>query len=239
MSVNKDLVAGFYDKFSGHQEKVGVNSRHLMILDKLIEAGLQPHHQVLEIGCGIGAVSQLIAKKTKKGKILAVDISPKSIERARLLWKDIKNLNFEVSDMEEFYQKDTFYDFVVLPDVLEHIPVENHPSLFQTIKRHSHAHTTIFVHIPSPRFLEWMIRNEPKKLQVIDQALDSGELVKNASVSGFHLDKMETYSLFYLEKDYQYFVFRSDKPLEKVTHKNKWRVLKERITIKIRNGIFI
>src|SRR5690554_2673635 len=164
----KDKIVSFYDQFVHKQEKTGINSRHLSILDKLIKAGLSSHHQVLEIGSGIGTVSQLIARKTTKGRVLAVDISPESIQKARTLWKDQKNFSFEVSDMKEFDKSGQQFDFFVFPDVVEHIPVDQHDALFATVKRHAHPQSVIFIHIPAPRCLEWMIKNEPQKLQVID-----------------------------------------------------------------------
>lgn len=227
-------VAQFYDEFANNQIKIGVNSRHLSIIDKLIQSGLKPHHRVLEIGCGIGTVSHLIAKKTPKGKVLAVDISPKSIDQAKKTWSNLKNLTFEVSDMKDFQKEDETFDFVVLPDVLEHIPVSDHFPLFKTISRHSNSNTVIFIHIPAPRFLEWMIKHEPEKLQVIDQPLDTGELVKNISANGFYLEKMETYSVYYKENDYQYFVFQKSKPVSKIAHQNKWVILMTRIWIRIK-----
>src|SRR5690606_14378289 len=181
---DKDKVVSFYDQFADNQEKTGINSRHLSILDKLVSAGLSSHHHVLEVGCGIGTVSQLIAKVTKKGKVLAVDISPESIQKAKVLWKQQENLSFEVSDMMDFKKPGQQFDFFVFTDVLEHIPVEQHFQIFETIKKHAHEKSVIFIHIPSPRFLEWRIRNEPKKLQVIDQPLDSGQLIKAVTDNG-------------------------------------------------------
>lgn len=234
---NKDKVVSFYDQFAEKQEKTGINSRHLSILDKVKLAGLQVDHKILEVGCGIGTVSHLLATQVPKGKVLAVDISPESIEKAKLLWKDQKNLSFEVSDMSDFDKKGETFDFFVFPDVLEHIPVDQHFRLFQHIQKHSHPDSVIFIHIPAPRYLQWMIENEPAKLQVIDQPLDSGDLIKNITANGFFLEKMETYSLFFEEKDYQYFVFRASKPLQKSTPKNKWAVLKERIRIRLKYGL--
>lgn len=234
---NKDKVVSFYDQFAEKQEKTGINSRHLSILDKVKLAGLQSDHKILEVGCGIGTVSHLLATQVPKGKVLAVDISPESIEKAKLLWKDQKNLSFEVSDMSDFDKKGETFDFFVFPDVLEHIPVDQHFRLFQKIQKHSHSDSVIFIHIPAPRYLQWMIENEPAKLQVIDQPLDSGDLIKNITANGFYLEKMETYSLFFEEKDYQYFVFRAAKPLQKSTPKNKWAVLKERIRIRLKYGL--
>lgn len=234
---NENKVVSFYDQFAEKQEKTGINSRHLSILDKVVSAGLQSHHRVLEVGCGIGTVSSLLAKQVTKGEVLAVDISPESITKAQNLWKDQTNLKFEVSDMSDFDKGDQTFDFFVFPDVLEHIPVDEHQALFQKIKKHSHSDSVVFIHIPAPRYLQWMIENEPQKLQVIDQPLDSGDLIKSLTFAGFYLEKMETYSVFYKEKDYQYFVFRSSQPLHKSTPLSKWEVLKERFRIRLKYGL--
>ena len=82
-----------------------------------------------------------------------------------------------------------------------------------------------------------MIANQPEKLQVIDQPLDTGTLVQTLGASGFYLEKMETYALFFQEKDYQYFVFRANKSVQQSTAKSKWQVLKERILIRLKYGI--
>ncbi|SEG38550.1 class I SAM-dependent methyltransferase [Algoriphagus boritolerans] len=233
----KEEVVSFYDQFAEKQQKTGINSRHLSILDKVKAAGLKSNHKILEVGCGIGTVSYLLATQVPGGKVLAVDISPESIEKGKILWKAQTNLSFEVSDMSDFDKKGETFDFFVFPDVLEHIPVDQHPRLFQNISKHAHSDSVIFIHIPSPRYLQWMIENEPEKLQVIDQPLDSGDLIKSITNVGFYLEKMETYSLFFAEKDYQYFVFRAAKPLKSSTPLSKWTVLKERLRIRLKYGL--
>uniref|UniRef100_UPI0040495DD1 class I SAM-dependent methyltransferase n=1 Tax=Algoriphagus sp. TaxID=1872435 RepID=UPI0040495DD1 len=233
----QDKVVRFYNQFAEKQEKTGINSRHLSILDKAKQAGLASNHRVLEVGCGIGTVSHLLATQVPQGKVLAVDISPESIEKARMLWKKQGNLKFDVSDMSDFNLPGETFDFFVFPDVLEHIPVAQHARLFENIQRHAHADSVVLIHIPAPRYLEWMIGNQPEKLQVIDQPLDTGVLVQTLGAAGFYLEKMETYALFFEEKDYQYFVFRTKKPVQQSTEKSKWQVLKERIIIRLKYGI--
>ena len=233
----QDKVVRFYDQFAEKQEKTGINSRHLSILDKAKQAGLASNHRVLEVGCGIGTVSHLLATQVPQGKVLALDISPESIEKARVLWKKQGNLKFDVSDMSDFSLPGETFDFFVFPDVLEHIPVAQHARLFENIQRHAHADSVVLIHIPAPRYLEWMIGNQPEKLQVIDQPLDTGVLVQTLGAVGFYLEKMETYALFFEEKDYQYFVFRANKKVQQSTAKNKWKVLKERIIIRLKYRI--
>ena len=139
--------------------------------------------------------------------------------------------------MSDFSKPGETFDFFVFPDVLEHIPVAQHARLFENIQQHAHADSVVFVHIPAPRYLEWMIANQPEKLQVIDQPLDTGTLVQTLTTSGFYLEKMETYALFFKEKDYQYFVFRATKKLQQSTAKSKWEVLKERSIVRLKYGI--
>lgn len=237
MEINKENIVSFYDQFAEKQAKIGINSRHLSILDIVMEAGLAPTHSILEVGCGIGTVSHLLAYQVKKGEVLAVDISPESISKAKEIWKDQSNLQFEVSDMSDFDKPNKTFDFFVFPDVLEHIPLDQHSRLFQNIQKHSHSESVVIIHIPAPRYLKWMIENEPQKLQVIDQPLDSGDLIKSLTSAGFYLDKMETYSIFFKEKDYQYFVFRATKPLYQSTPRTKWNILKERIKIRAKYWI--
>ena len=76
----KEQVVIFYDQFAKKQEKTGINSRHLSILAKVKDAGLQASDRILEVGCGIGTVSHLLATQVPSGKVLAVDISPESID---------------------------------------------------------------------------------------------------------------------------------------------------------------
>ena len=63
---------------------------------------------ILEIGCGIGTFTHFIASKISTGKILAVDISPKSIDIARETYKNKSNMEFLVSDMSDFERNEKF-----------------------------------------------------------------------------------------------------------------------------------
>jgi ubiquinone/menaquinone biosynthesis C-methylase UbiE len=45
---------------------------------------LQPSHQVLEIGCGVGLMAEVISNKLENGKLVAMDKSSFMIEKAKL-----------------------------------------------------------------------------------------------------------------------------------------------------------
>jgi trans-aconitate 2-methyltransferase len=227
MGASRKDIVNFYDNYTQKQKRTGINIRHRTILKNLKDQGLSNTSKILEIGCGIGTVTRLIAKYASGGKVVAVDISPQSIEAARELHRDLSNVEFVVSDMSDFSHALRF-DFVVLPDVLEHIPVEQHKALFATLKKCVHAGSTILINIPDPHYLRWVHKNRPDLLQIIDQPLATNELLDAVYPSGFYLHSLNTYSLGILEGDYQSIVLKAERELEATTPKPKLsRIIQE------------
>ncbi|MFB9862561.1 class I SAM-dependent methyltransferase [Rufibacter immobilis] len=213
-------VSDFYDDYTEQQFKKGIHIRHRTILKNLKKAGLTAEAKVLEIGCGIGTVTHLLAKATPNGKVLAVDISPKSIDMARRFNQQFNHVEFQVSDMTDFNRPEKF-DFVVLPDVIEHIPLEQHPNLFQVIAQHLHENSTVAINIPHPLYLTWVREHQPELLQVIDQPIHSDELLRNTYAAGLYLHKLESYSLFTQVEDYQWILLKQRRVPETVASKSK------------------
>lgn len=200
-------VSDFYDEYTEQQFRKGIHIRHRTILQNLKKAGLKSTSKVLEIGCGIGTVTHLIAKATPNGKVLAVDISPKSIDMARHFNQRFNHVEFAVTDMTDFSRPEKF-DFVVLPDVIEHIPLEQHPHLFQVIAQHLHEGSTVAINIPHPVYQEWVKENRPELMQIIDQAISTDQLLVDTYKSGLYLSSLESYSLFMEEPDYQWILLK-------------------------------
>lgn len=231
VGYKKGEVVGFYDEYVRKQEKIGVNIRHRSIMYHLKRAGLRKNSTVLEIGCGIGTVTGLLAKSCSQGKVVAVDISPESIRRAEERLKNHKHVSFLVSDMSDFSSTDKF-DFVVLPDVLEHIPIEQHHQLFHTLNIHTHPASVVFIHIPDPRYLRWVKEHKPQLLQIIDQPLDTDKIIGNFYNNGFYIHTLKSYSLAVKGGDYQVIVLKKkDFPMQ-ADHfsklRNAWKEVKSR-----------
>lgn len=193
-------------------KKVGINKRHLTILKNLKQVGLQANSKVLEIGCGIGTVSQLILKHIPQGKLVGLDISPESIELAKQYNKSYAHAEFLVNDMSNFTHSLQF-DFVVFPDVLEHIPLEQHAHIFETIAKLTSPNAVVLINIPEPNHLNWLRKNHPDKLQIIDQSLSMQDLLNHAYPYGFKLYSMNSYSLFYAVHDYVSIVLKKNMEL--------------------------
>ena len=103
--------------------------------------------------------------------------------------------------MSDFDKEETF-DFIILPDVLEHIPVEQHPSLFRNLAKSLKKGGNILINIPHPKYIDYLQKHEPEKLQIVDQSLSADQLLNNAYASGLTLVSYHSYSIFNQANDY-------------------------------------
>lgn len=221
-------VSDWYDDFSTQQARMGINIRHRTILRNARRAGLRNGMRVLEIGCGIGTVTSLLAKANTKGFVLGVDISPKSIEHARRNLAKQKHVRFLVSDMSEFRETERF-DLVVLPDVIEHIPVEQHPALFATIAAHLAPNGRVLINVPNAELLMYMHKHEPQTLQVIDQPIHLDRLMGVVYDQGLVLEEMHGYGLRYDLAEYTSIVLRPSFTITTLPEKPKLRRIQEEL----------
>ena len=209
-------IEQFYDEYVQRQLKHGVNKRHHSILNKLKEAGLKNNHKVLEVGCGIGTFTGLLIKEVVHGKVVAMDISGASVKYASDN-NPYKNLKFVHADAANHDFGNQKFDVVVLPDVLEHIPIELHRQLFKKLSDVLNDGGFIFIHIPNPYYLKWCHENRPDLLQVIDQPITTDILVENTNCNNLYIDRLKTYSIWVTHGDYQVIVLR----------KNGWQDFKQ------------
>lgn len=109
-----------YEKSSAHQKEWGA---------KLIaELGLQGHEQVLDLGCGDGANTAMLAELVPRGRVLGIDASQGMIEAA--LPKQSANLSFQLVDIDNLNFEDQFD--VIYSNATLHW-VKDHQRLLQNV----------------------------------------------------------------------------------------------------------
>ncbi|MCB9189492.1 MAG: class I SAM-dependent methyltransferase [Flavobacteriales bacterium] len=227
--------AKFYDDYVDRQLKMGVNHRHLSIIDKLVLHGLKSEDDVLEIGCGIGTVSKLIASVVKIGKIHINDLSVESIKVAKELLKASQNVSFSSGNILD-QEIEMRFDWIVLPDVLEHIPLELHADLFQKMEMYLKPNGKIFIHIPQPDYLNWVIENQPHLLQEIDQPVYLSELLPKIEKVNLMVSKLEDYSIYIKPYDYRYILVKRREKSEFKSAATKSHGIIDKIRYKMRYG---
>ncbi len=196
-------IESFYDEYVDRQVMAGINDRHKSILNWMKRFGFRETDDVLEIGCGVGTLTELICKSLgPEGTITAVDLSPKSIENAKQRLNQYTNAAFIATNAVE-HAFDKQYDVIIMPDVIEHIPIEVHAMLFENMRRAIKPDGTLVIHIPDPNCLEWTHKHQPEKLQVIDQPIHTDILVQNTYPFGWYIHFLSSYSIWKDPVDYQ------------------------------------
>lgn len=196
-----EKVKDFYDAYVPRQLRAGVNERHHLIAALAVEQGMRDGMRVLEMGCGVGTLTGLLAAMLPKGKLLAVDLSPGSIDQARQRLAGMAQVELAVADVVKDPIEGHF-DMVVLPDVLEHIPLEQHPALFGRLRELLAPEGRVLVHSPDPYYSEWLHVHHPELLQVVDQPLHFAPLAAVVSEAGLAVRHFQRHCIWTDRPDY-------------------------------------
>ena len=162
-------VKSYYDGFVTYlkKDRERLNPRHKAIFNIVDLVGnIRQINSVLEIGCGIGIISEYMKKYVDE--VCAVDISETNIEYARQTVKDVEFLCGDIFKVNLAYKK---FDLIALFDVLEHIPLSMHRKLFKQLLYWSHDNTIIAITIPDADYLDYVRKQWPEKLQIIDESI--------------------------------------------------------------------
>lgn len=211
MSDQTPDSASYYDEFNAESAKSPINERIIGLYKRILKTGFNPDSINLEIGCGPGKLTWLLSRKLKGGLIEATDISPRSIEIASSKIKQ-SNVTFTTSDALEYIAKNAPFNNILLFDVLEHIPKNLHPALFQKIEKWMKDDSSLLINIPNPSYILFAQKHRSESLQEIDQPLFLNELSKAIYEANLEIRFMETYNIW-AEDDYLFMVVRKQKPL--------------------------
>ncbi|MCP2037204.1 bifunctional 2-polyprenyl-6-hydroxyphenol methylase/3-demethylubiquinol 3-O-methyltransferase UbiG [Chryseobacterium sp. HSC-36S06] len=211
--MKQNEISDFYDEYVQRQIKTGANERLISLYKRLLNGGLNADSKVLELGCGVGIFTKLLAKKVKNGIIEAVDLSEKSVAVAKNELKDRNNIHFDVADVVKYQPKNSDFDMITLMDVIEHIPLEHHAELFANLAKIATEKTNILINIPNPQYIGYARINHPESLQVIDQEVELFTLMQHLEQSGLELIYFEKYGIWE-QDDYHFMVIRKKRNFE-------------------------
>lgn len=95
---------------------------------------LSTRKKILDIGCGIGYISNWISSETK-GHVFGVDLSA-SVDEARKVFKSKQNLQFIQADIAELPFDEKFFDLIVCKEMIHHTsePRKNFSKLVKLLR---------------------------------------------------------------------------------------------------------
>ncbi len=164
------LPPAFFEKVLGRRMKYSacywpVGTKRLDAAEEAMlaltcrRAGIEDGMQILELGCGWGAVSLWMAEKYPHSRILAVSNSrpQQAFIRARCRRRGLTNLAVETADINRF-QTPRRFDRVVSVEMFEHM--RNWPRLLAQVSGWLQPEGRLFVHIFSHRSLAYAFETE-------------------------------------------------------------------------------
>lgn len=107
----------------------------LKVLRHQIEEWIPPADgsQILEVGCGEGAIIELLADIFPTAQITGIDITP---QIGRLFKGDLSRVSFRKQTIKDFSSENYGrFDLVVINDVLHHIPPKIHKEFLNDTKK--------------------------------------------------------------------------------------------------------
>jgi ubiquinone/menaquinone biosynthesis C-methylase UbiE len=88
----------------------------------LADVDFRREARVVEVGCGTGVLTRMLAGWENVGSVVGVDVAPSLLERARRLAESIENTSFEQADARALPFADEAFDVAVFDSTLTHVP---------------------------------------------------------------------------------------------------------------------
>ena len=158
--------------------------------------------KILEIGCGQGFNTQILAKNTKND-VIGIDFSREEIIIAK---KRYKGVNFEVMNAENLKFKGNTFDKIYAIQILEH--VDNLDKVLDEIARVLKPKGRVIISVPYHRSEKWLLKIRPTYFQEIHHVriFKENELEKLCKKK--HLILMKKKKAGFLQHIELYFLFK-------------------------------
>lgn len=121
------VLRGIMGLWSGKKEFIEAK---VEFVDRLVSVSMSKTDRVsvgriLDVGCGVGGTTRMLARAFPAAKVVGVSISPKQVERARELSAGIDNVSFccgDAMDLQSCVGSTQKFDLVWSCESMEHMP---------------------------------------------------------------------------------------------------------------------
>jgi ubiquinone/menaquinone biosynthesis C-methylase UbiE len=121
--MSHSRIASTFDSWAKDGRGDGMEKGHGDVVGQVIpQLGIKAGDQVLDLGCGTGWATRLLAKAAPGAGAVGVDIAPEMIARAEELHSFTIRARYEVSAIEELGLKDETFSHVFSMEALYYAP---------------------------------------------------------------------------------------------------------------------
>ena len=188
--IDAHSIAQFYDQFmrSRMLDYRVYGNRRLDRICETLKRFVAPGSRVLELGCGIGIITEFLVDRCGAMSVRAVDISPANIWYATRTVRS-QRVRFAVADTVREWQvvesmlSNEVVDVVLLADVVEHIRLGDHARLFRQIGRCLSPGSLVIITYLSAYYQDYLKTHRPEELQPIDESITYGHVTAWAEIT--------------------------------------------------------
>jgi arsenite methyltransferase len=160
----EDRLQQEFNRWADNGEGEKMERHHLDITEKTIRRmDLRPDERILDLGCGSGWATRLLARMVGKGtqgssRVVGVDISDEMVRQARDASKEFDNVKFVVGSAAQIPWEESFFDKVLSVESFYYYPDQDRAldELFRVMAPHGRMFILINLYRDNPYSLQWV-----------------------------------------------------------------------------------
>lgn len=156
--MKHEKLARTFDQWAADGRDGGMELEHGDVVRQVLERlDIRPGEQILDLGCGNGWATRLLAKAAAGATAIGVDVSPKMIERADQMHSLTIRARYEVADFEQLGFKDAKFDRLFSMEALYYaVDLERALSeAYRVLKPGGRADVVVDFFVESPSTAVW------------------------------------------------------------------------------------
>src|SRR5215471_11314141 len=121
--MTQDRIRSEFNRWAESGRSRGLEKRHWDTTRQLIDLmDIEEHDNVLDLGCGVGWATRVLAQKAARGIVLGIDLSDRMIAQARTGYRNPHNALFIVGDASEIPCSGRFFNAVLGVESIYYYP---------------------------------------------------------------------------------------------------------------------